>query len=74
MLIETHGEFWHADPRFYDRSKLRAVQTSNLANDFRKQAAALAVGFRFAMFWEHDVHNNPAHVKAELLTILNACE
>lgn len=74
MLIETHGEFWHADPRFFDRSKLRAVQTSNLANDVRKEAAAHAAGFQFACFWEYDVHNNPDQVKAELLDILNACE
>lgn len=74
ILIETHGQFWHADPRFYDRSKLRAVQTSNLANDIRKEAAARAAGFKFVCYWEHDIHNDPDWVKADLIAVLGNCE
>lgn len=70
ILIETHGTFWHADPRFYDHASLKPAQAHNIANDVRKEAAALAAGYRFLRVWEYDVHNHPDRVKSQILTAL----
>jgi G:T-mismatch repair DNA endonuclease (very short patch repair protein) len=62
MLIEVHGTFWHADPRFYDKSKLYPAQIKNLLNDERKRLRALRDGFRYTAFWESDIYQSAATI------------
>lgn len=62
-LIEVHGTFWHADPRFFDYDNLKPTQKRNLANDVKKQQFALDKGFNFLCFWEYDIYNNPQLVR-----------
>lgn len=56
MLIEAHGRFWHADPRFYDHAKLTAIQARNVANDARKAERAARDGYALTILWEDDVY------------------
>lgn len=71
MLVEVHGTFWHADPRFYDADNLRPTQARNVANDEQKEALAASKGFRFMKFWEHDIYTSPYLVKETLLLALS---
>jgi len=61
-LIEIHGTFWHADPRFYDHASLGSIQQKNVANDVNKKQTALDRGFNYTCVWEHDIHNAPSMV------------
>lgn len=54
-LVEVHGTFWHADPRFYQLDSLSAIQYRNIANDQRKFDCATQHGFQLLVFWEHDI-------------------
>lgn len=54
-LVEVHGTFWHADPRFYRPDNLSAIQHRNLANDRRKAERAAQDGYALLVFWEHDI-------------------
>ncbi len=54
-LVEAHGTFWHADPRFYDHSSLSPIQARNVANDARKATQAKREGFALRIIWESDV-------------------
>jgi len=55
VLIEAHGTFWHADPRFYDPSKLSPIQRRNVANDLLKAKTAKTFGYELRVMWEADV-------------------
>lgn len=70
LLIECDGSFWHADPRFFDRSSLHKVQVTNLENDRKKDAFAQERGFSLIRFWEHDIHHSPDLIKARLAELL----
>lgn len=72
IMVEVHGTFWHADPRFFDHSNLKPAQAHNVANDARKHRAAIDAGYGFAQFWEHDIHNDPLTVRAKVLAVLAA--
>lgn len=65
-LIEIHGTFWHADPRFYSIKDYSAIQHRNTANDQRKADRAKEDGYNFLTFWEHDIYNAPIAVIAAL--------
>lgn len=54
-LVEVHGTFWHADPRFYQGGARSAIQYRNVANDQRKLDCAIQHGFQLLVFWEHDI-------------------
>ena len=69
-LIECHGTFWHADPRFYSSHMFKAIQQRNLANDKRKALIADSKGYTLYLFWEHDILNDPQGVKNQLLAII----
>lgn len=68
-LIEVHGTYWHADPRFYNRETLYPSQANNIANDARKRQKAIDSGFKFLTFWEHDIYNTPQQIITELQNI-----
>lgn len=55
-LVEVHGTFWHADPRFYQPGNLSAIQHRNIANDRRKANCATQHDYRLLVFWEHDIN------------------
>lgn len=54
-LVEVHGTFWHADPRFYKPDQLSAIQHRNLANDRCKADCATQNGYALLIFWEYDI-------------------
>lgn len=54
-LIEVHGTFWHADPRFYSVTNLTPIQKRNVENDRKKAAHAKAKGYTLQVLWEADV-------------------
>lgn len=54
-LVEVHGTFWHADPRFYRPDSLSAIQHRNIANDQKKVDCAAQHGYQLLVFWEHDI-------------------
>jgi len=54
-LVEVHGTFWHADPRFYDHNNLSKTQRRNVENDKRKAQRAERDGYKLRIIWEHDV-------------------
>lgn len=56
-LIEVHGRFWHADPRFYGDKELTKIQKRNTANDIRKAERAKKDGYRLVILWEDDITN-----------------
>lgn len=58
ILIEADGDFWHANPKFWQNKPLLEVQVTNLKNDEYKNELAKSNGFSVIRFWETDINNN----------------
>lgn len=69
-LIECHGTFWHADPRFYSAEILKPVQQRNIINDKRKALVALKAGYDLVCFWEYDINKNSQLIYTQLNDLL----
>jgi hypothetical protein len=54
IILEAHGRFWHADPRFYDHDSLSPIQKRNKENDARKAEIAKKHGYGLKIIWEDD--------------------
>ncbi len=61
LLIETHGSFWHADPRFYGPPYYPS-QRQTIEKDKIKKESAISKGYGYAIFWEHDIMHDRDYV------------
>ncbi|MBM3322200.1 hypothetical protein FJY69_01780 [candidate division WOR-3 bacterium] len=55
LLVEVHGTYWHADPRFYPPDQLTATQRRAVLHDLDKAHHAARNGYRLRAVWEHDL-------------------
>lgn len=55
VLIEVHGTYWHADPRFHARDRLTPLQKRNIEHDRKKADFAVQSGYRLKVVWEQDL-------------------
>jgi len=56
-IIEIHGDYWHANPDFYDYSNLTKMQQKNILRDVIKKQWFIDNGFEFLCLWEYDLKN-----------------
>lgn len=54
-LVEVHGTWWHADPRFHPVETLTPDQRRNVLHDLDKKRYAARQGYRLKVVWEHDI-------------------
>jgi hypothetical protein len=66
-LIEIHGTYFHADPRFYDRKNLiYDNQKKQIIIDEQKKEWAYMNNIPLITIWEYDINNNPKKILEEL--------
>ena len=71
-IIECDGDFWHANPMFYDRNNLKyPVQCERVENDKKKNEFVKSKGFEMMRFWEYDIMNNFENIEKELMLKFN---
>lgn len=63
ILIEIDGDFWHANPMYYDKENLLEIQKINLINDNLKNDLAISSGYSILRFWETDVKNSDFEIE-----------
>jgi G:T-mismatch repair DNA endonuclease (very short patch repair protein) len=73
-IIECYGDFWHCNPASwptdrYNRS-LHMTAADKWALDTKRQSVLQQQGFRFVMFWETQIREEPQAVEAELHQLL----
>ena len=66
LAIECDGDYWHANPLFYDSNKLSKTQKKNVDRDLRKNVRLKDMHVDLIRFWEHDIIRNIENVKKEL--------
>jgi G:T-mismatch repair DNA endonuclease (very short patch repair protein) len=57
LLVEVHGEYWHADPERHDLKRLTPDQRRNVLNDIDKKLFAAGQGYRLKVVWESDIRS-----------------
>ena len=70
MLIEIHGDYWHANPIIYENKELNRIQKKNVKNDLFKTSLAITNGYLIETVWEYDLHNNYSVIKNKLINLL----
>ncbi|MGV8131674.1 MAG: hypothetical protein ACP5N7_06265 [Candidatus Pacearchaeota archaeon] len=61
--IETHGTYWHCDPRVYLKGPIYNVQKHNIQNDLNKQKYLEKHGYEVLVVWEKDFYEDLEKVK-----------
>jgi len=58
LLVEIHGDYYHANPIIYENKKLNKMQERNMRNDNFKEVLARGMGYKFKVVWEYDLKKN----------------
>ena len=58
IALEVNGTYWHADPRFYDPTRLNATQKRTQERYLRKREQLKAAGLQLVEVWEADIDHN----------------
>ncbi len=56
LVIETHGDYWHANPEVYEPSELNERQQIRVRNDYFKINGLLNKGYKVLVLWEKDIN------------------
>jgi hypothetical protein len=75
IYVEIQGDYWHGNPKIYERSSLNGVQRSNINRDSRKKAQLITLKspIKYYQIWEHDINNDSdiyKNYKNEILCIV----
>lgn len=68
-LIEVDGDYWHANPMFFQ--KLNTTQVKNIRNDEHKANYAQKIGYSLIRIWENDINHNWTQVQKQLMEVIN---
>lgn len=70
IIIEVHGDYWHANPLFYDFDDLSENQKIKIEKDKFKKEYYESLGYTVIILWEHDINTDIENVKTYLQTML----
>ena len=63
LFIEVDGDYFHAHPDKYDRSKLNADQQKSIEHDDLKNKLAKGLKYEILRFWESDIESDQKQIK-----------
>jgi len=72
VVIEVHGDIWHANPRKYKSTDIIHKYEGNVsakqiwAFDRSRKRQIESFGYKVVVVWEHDIRRNMARVKSKL--------
>ena len=58
IAIECDGDYWHANPKFYDHNKLDKSQIKKIQTDKFKEKYLIKKGWKLFRFYEADIKAN----------------
>jgi len=71
FVIECDGDYWHANPKFFNYNKLTNPQIKNIERDNRKNKMLLKENIPFLRFWEYDINRNFESIKNIIIETLS---
>lgn len=70
-IIECQGDYWHANPEIYEKSKYTEQQKNNVERDKRKKEYIYKNKFESIFLWENYIHKHKNKLDVILLKILH---
>jgi G:T-mismatch repair DNA endonuclease (very short patch repair protein)/predicted DNA-binding protein YlxM (UPF0122 family) len=68
ICVYCDGDFWHSNPKFYDRNNLKyKSQINNLKNDEKNNIILKENNYKVFRFWENDILNNVSKCVEEII-------
>lgn len=67
LLIEIDGDYFHANPKFYNKGSMNSIQKRNKRIDLLKDEWAGMHCIPLLRIWEDDIKNNSEYVINEIL-------
>ena len=58
IVVEIHGDYYHANPLIYENKKTNKMQDRNVRNDKFKKTLAKGMGYKYEVVWEYDLKKN----------------
>lgn len=74
LIIEVHGDYWHANPKVFSGTYLTYKQTQNLIRDREKAQWCDSNNFKLLLVWEYDIYNNLSAVENYILKTIQLME
>jgi len=59
VAVFCDGDYWHANPKFYDYSKLDKIQRANTRNDIKNDKVLKENNWIVLRFWGEEILENP---------------
>ena len=68
ILLEVHGDYWHANPEIYGEGKkpLNATQKYKIKRDKFKKEFAIKYGYKIFYIWETEINKGDFSIIAEI--------
>lgn len=77
LIIEADGDYWHANPKFWDvdkndnsKKQLYETQKMKIVDDKVKNRIAFENNYTLFRFWEDDINNNFDNIKNKILNFI----
>jgi G:T-mismatch repair DNA endonuclease (very short patch repair protein) len=73
VIIETHGDYWHANPKIYNTENSNNIQIYNFNRDQIKYKYLKSIGCKLCILWETDIKQNIGSIDAYLASHIARC-
>lgn len=67
IVIQTHGDYWHCNPKVYPDGPKNNMQRKNIEKDKQSDAIVQEHGYKQIKIWEFDIKTDPELTKENLL-------
>lgn len=67
IAIECQGDYWHANPVFYNEQNYSETQKANIERDGRKKQFFKDKKINNLFFWEYDIKHNRIFVEKQII-------
>lgn len=66
ILLEVHGDYWHGNPKIYNKTTLNKTQKNIIKRDREKVKFAKKHGIKLYHIWESDIRSNNFNVLEDI--------
>lgn len=69
IIIECHGNYWHANPILYSDDNLNDMQKLAIFRDQRKKEVYESLGYTYIVYWENEI-KDVSSIKERIIDLL----
>lgn len=72
ILLEVQGDYWHSNPKIYNKTKLNKTQKNIIKRDREKIKFAKKHGMKLYHIWESDIRSNNFSILEDIKNEIHA--